>query len=92
MTRLFIMIAFIITLCTTAVAANRLKCGTREQVVQFLDRYNETPQSMGLGENGQLFEMFASNTGTWTIVMTLPNGTACMMAAGTDWQVKTKTF
>ena len=59
-------------------------CGMRDQVVQTLaDRYGETRQSIGLGSNNRVIEVFASlETGTWTITVTMPNGTMCLVASG----------
>ena len=45
--------------------------------------YGETRQSIGLGENNQIVEVFASaETGTWTITVTNPNGLTCLVASG----------
>jgi hypothetical protein len=59
-------------------------CAAREQVVQRLtSNYGETVQSMGLGANNGLMEVFASEeTGTWTITVTMPNGQTCLIASG----------
>ena len=47
-------------------------CGQREMVLQRLaSRYGESRQSIGLGSNNQVVEVFASlETGTWTITVT----------------------
>ncbi|MGB0658681.1 MAG: hypothetical protein ACPGNV_00790 [Mangrovicoccus sp.] len=38
---------------------------------------------MGLGANNSVVEIFASDkTGTWTITVTMPNGTTCLIASG----------
>lgn len=41
---------------------------------------------MGLAGNGTAIEVFVSEAGTFTIVMTWPNGMSCLIAAGKDWQ------
>ena len=42
-----------------------------------------TRQSIGLGDNNQVVEVFASTeTGTWTITVTNPNGLTCLVASG----------
>ena len=63
-------------------------CAPREVVVQKLtDQWGETRRSVGLGRGNRMFEVFASDeTGTWTIVATLPSGVACIMADGTDFE------
>ncbi|PIB25682.1 hypothetical protein BFP76_00680 [Amylibacter kogurei] len=64
--------------------AEPTNCAARGKVVQSLnDQYGETRRSIGLGQNNGVVELFASdNTGTWTILVTLPNGMSCLMAAG----------
>ena len=49
-------------------------------------RWAEQPISIGMQSNGNLLEVFASSEGnTWTIVSLAPTGTACVVAAGSDW-------
>ncbi len=60
------------------------KCAPRDAVVtQLATRYGESRQSIGLGANNAMIEVFASTeTGTWTILATRPSGVACIVAAG----------
>jgi hypothetical protein len=52
--------------------------------------YAEEPVSAGLGQDGNLVSVFASSsTGTWTMVLTRPEGTSCVVAVGEAWQMKT---
>lgn len=66
---------------TTAAAQT---CAPREMVVDRLaERYGETRQSMGLGANNSVVEVFASHdSGTWTITTTMPGGMTCLVASG----------
>ncbi|SEM46444.1 hypothetical protein SAMN04488077_10517 [Roseovarius tolerans] len=59
-------------------------CAPREVVVDRLaTAYGETRQSMGLGAQGAVMEVFASQTsGSWTITVTLPDGLTCLIASG----------
>lgn len=72
---------------TPAVAQGQRACGDRERIVSRLaDKYGETRQSMGLNHNNGVLEVFASDeTGTWTIILTMPTGMACLLAAGESW-------
>ena len=67
-----------------ATAQNARNCGPREMVVDRLaEGYGETRKSMGLGSNNSIVEVFASSeTGTWTITVTTPNGVTCLVASG----------
>ena len=50
-------------------------------------RYSEQRVSVGLETGGRLIEVFATaDGGTWTMVMTTPNGVTCVIAAGLEWQ------
>lgn len=71
-----------------ASAQNPRNCGPREMVVDRLSSaYGETRQSIGLGTNNQVMEVFASNeTGSWTITVTLPSGMTCLVATGQSFE------
>ncbi|MGO4524658.1 hypothetical protein AB4097_07305 [Microvirga sp. 2MCAF35] len=72
-------------------AAAQTSCGPREQLVKLLaDQYKEDPVGIGLAQPGQVLEVFASSGGTWTMVMTMPDGKACLIAAGNNWEMVTK--
>lgn len=79
--------ALLIVLSGTAQAQAR-NCGLREAVVQRLaERFGETRQSMGLGSNNDMVEVFASpETGSWTILVTQPTGVACLVASGQSFE------
>lgn len=59
-------------------------CAPRETVVERLAaKYGETRQSMGLGNNNAVMEVFASPaSGSWTITVTMANGVTCLVASG----------
>ena len=65
-------------------------CGKREQVVERLKtRYSESLTAGGLqaSRNSQtIVEVWASEeTGTFTVILTTPEGLSCVVATGTDW-------
>lgn len=63
-------------------------CASRELVLERLaDKYGETRQSIGLGTNNAVVEVFAStDTGSWTITVTTPNGLTCLVASGQSFE------
>lgn len=63
-------------------------CAMRSHVIERLAAaYGETRQSIGLGANNQVVEVFASReTGTWTITVTNPNGLTCLVASGQAYE------
>lgn len=63
-------------------------CGPRDSVVKALtDKFHEAPTAIGISDNGSLVEVLASADGaTWSILLTQPDGTSCLVAAGESWQ------
>ena len=72
----------------SAVGAQGNNCGARNTVLDYLStKYEEKPISMGIAANGSLIEVLTSKTGTtFTIIVTVPDGKTCMVAAGEGWE------
>jgi hypothetical protein len=72
-----------ILIATSSEAAGR-RCAPRDTVVTRLaEGYGERRQSIGLGANNAVIEIFASDeTGSWTIVVTDTAGVTCLVASG----------
>ena len=91
MTKLKIMLAaiagaLVISANAATVTAQQM-CGERGAVIRSLaDKFNERPVSMGLANNGAILEVFSSTKGSWTILITQPSGTSCLVAAGDYWE------
>lgn len=64
------------------------KCGPRDAVLAALaDTYGETRRSAGLASTNTLMEVFASDaSGTWTIIITRPDGISCLAASGANFE------
>lgn len=74
-------------LVAAAPASAQSVCGARTEMVKQLEnRYAESRRAIGLASNGTLLEVFASTSGTWTVLMSFPDGRACMMANGDAWR------
>lgn len=71
-----------------AYAQQQANCAARSQVVDRLEtKYGESRRSVGLAANNGVVETYASDeSGTWTIVITLPNGMTCLVAAGNAFE------
>jgi hypothetical protein len=67
--------------------AQTVSCGPREALVQQLQgKFGEMRQGVGLRGSDAIFEIWSSEeTGSWSIVVTRPNGVSCIVAAGQDW-------
>jgi len=72
---------------TAAHAAPQI-CGARaELLAELTKRYSEAPVAVGLANSGVLVEVLSSDHGsTWTIIVSQPDGTSCLVAAGKEWQ------
>jgi len=66
-------------------------CSSHKTVTDNLRKaYAETPVSMGVTVGGAVVEVYASSEGTWTLMITQPNGVTCLIAAGKDWETLPK--
>jgi hypothetical protein len=80
--------AVLMAIASQAPAQNARNCAPRDAVVERLAQgYGETRQSIGLGANNAMVEVFASDeTGTWTITVTTPGGLTCLVASGQSFE------
>lgn len=79
-------LSFALTL--PAAAQEQLACAQRNDVLKHLSaKYTEAPVALGLANNGGVLEVLSSRGGSsWTIIITMPNGPTCMVAAGEHWE------
>lgn len=62
-------------------------CDSRDDIIGALtENYSETHRASGLQSATGLLEIWASDeSGSWTILLTRPDGQTCVMASGTHW-------
>jgi hypothetical protein len=66
-------------------------CEVRRSLIAKLDKsFGEHPVAIGLASTGNLLEVLISSDGTWTILITNPDGFTCIAAAGEHWQTLKK--
>jgi hypothetical protein len=75
-------------------AQTNRNCAPRPMVLERLvSGYGETRQSIGLGNNNVVIEVFASTqTGSWTITVTKPDGETCLVASGQSYENLSETL
>lgn len=80
--------AIFVATTTQASAQSQRNCGQRTAVVERLaQQYGETRQSVGIGSNNSMVEVYASDeTGSWTILVTMPSGLSCLVASGQSFE------
>ncbi|MDP6567171.1 MAG: hypothetical protein QF578_20245 [Alphaproteobacteria bacterium] len=67
--------------------AQQAACGERDKILAKLGTdFGEQPAAMGLASNGNIVEVLASDKGSWTILYTMPDGGACVVATGQWWE------
>ncbi|MEM1238001.1 MAG: hypothetical protein AAGI10_13610 [Pseudomonadota bacterium] len=77
-----------LVLTATSTRAQGANCAARDTVVERLaSKYGESRQSVGMAANQSLVEVYANeDSGSWTITVTLPNGTTCLVASGSSFE------
>lgn len=61
-------------------------CVERNELIDILgERFNETLRSFGLQADGLVLELYASPEGSWTALLTRPDGVSCVVASGEAW-------
>lgn len=75
-----------LTFVAETASAQLKNCAPRDKVLSLLSKgYAEEPTSLGVTSKGGLLEILTSPSGTWSIVITLPNGPTCLVDHGDGW-------
>ncbi|MDP3938206.1 MAG: hypothetical protein Q8R92_08710 [Deltaproteobacteria bacterium] len=68
-------------------AAQAAVCMSRDDMTGYLaSKFNETQRHVGLVMGRSIMEIWRSDKGTWTIVMTNVRGVSCIVGAGEGWE------
>ena len=62
-------------------------CVTRDDATERLEnKFQEKAVGRGLATSGkQMLELFVSDKGSWTLLVSHPNGQSCIVASGKSW-------
>lgn len=67
-------------------AAAQVLCGERAAVLAGLaERFAEQPAAAGLAANGQVVELLVAPDGSWTLLLSRPDGVSCLIGGGVGW-------
>ena len=79
--------AMLLTPMTTMAPANAAaNCQARDKIIGVLaDRYKETRRGFGLQDDMRILEIFAAESGSWTAIVSFPDGRSCIVAIGEAW-------
>ena len=87
---LFLCMSFtLVLIATTQLQAQQQgrNCGPRDAIVAHLaQNYSENRRAIGLAANNAVLEVFAAESGSWTILVTTPGGPTCLVASGENFQ------
>lgn len=62
-------------------------CAEHSKVVESLgSHYSETLQAVGLINQAAILEVFVSESGSWTMLVTNVDGHSCVVFAGESWE------
>ena len=87
-----IVAAFGVTFAILATAAPaqmqvRSQCGPHTQLIALLaTRYLEAPKAIGTVSGSHYMEIYVSQAGSWTVLVTSADGISCIIAAGSNWE------
>jgi hypothetical protein len=63
-------------------------CGNRADMVTYLkSAHGELSAGHGLRSDGLVLELFVGPTGSWSVVLTHPNGFSCLVSFGEAWEM-----
>ena len=64
------------------------QCGPSEAVSKLLsEKFKERPIGTGVTTTGALLVVWSGPSGSWSIVVHMPNGGACIVSSGDGWRV-----
>ena len=83
-----ILAAVALTLASSGLAqAGTPRCAPHADMLSVLAKqYGEAPQAIGIVNGNHVVEVLSSKAGTFTILVTRPDGMACILAAGQDFE------
>ena len=62
-------------------------CGPYAKITAALkQKYKELRKGIGLVSNRNVAEVYVSDSGSWTFIVTYVNGMACVVATGHSWE------
>lgn len=78
-------LAFLLVGAGTASAQSPM-CTTYDKLTEALGgKFGEKRKAIGLVSSSGLMEVFVSDKGTWTVIVTSPRKVSCVVAAGHSW-------
>ncbi len=85
---IFSLIAASVLFLSVSSANAQQFCAPRDKaVVQLKKQFGELVSGRGLAVNGKrMIELFVSEKGSWTVLISDPKGLSCVVTSGENWQ------
>jgi hypothetical protein len=72
---------------TSGSFALEIQCADHGLILNMLKKkYGEDPVAVGTVNQDRFMQIFVSQKGTWSVVVTKTDGNACIVAAGKNWE------
>ena len=80
--------AFFIVMLSTPSGAQRRPCGDGADIIAHLEKdWGEGPEVVALDASGRMVRILVNpDTGTWSMLLTAPNGLTCLVSHGSAWE------
>jgi hypothetical protein len=73
-------------LASASSAPAQNQCAARNDIIRQLDtQYGEKPAAIGQVDQQSVIEVYVSDQGTWTIIVSGTDGGSCILASGEGW-------
>jgi hypothetical protein len=77
----------VIALPPSAASQMMRTCAGRSEVIEFLDRnFAEKLTAVGKINHNAVLEVYAAESGTWTLIITDDHGISCFLLSGEHWE------
>lgn len=89
-----LLLILLLALASSDVAAQqqRQMCAPRKPLLEkFLQEFGEAPVAGGLDAQGNLIEILASPSESWTAIVSSPSGQTCVVGSGQSWRTYAPT-
>ena len=80
--------AFFFVPSSVPAEAQRRPCGDGDDIIAHLEKdWGEGAEILALDASGRMVRILVNpDTGTWTMLLTAPNGLTCLVSHGSAWE------
>ena len=76
---------------SSSAVAQGAMCGEHNKILRQLEeKYNEVVKHAAITGRGALVELTVAPNGSWSMLVTIPDGPTCLVLSGDSWQDRMK--